>query len=508
MGRAVWSVDNLEYDIVVYGGTSAGIAAAVQASRLGKKVAVVEPSNRVGGLSSGGLGDTDSGDKSAIGGISLEFYKRVGAKYGQEQAVWLFEPKVALAVYEDWIREYGIPVFYRERLNWKDGVDKVGGRIAQIRMESGLTLRGKMFIDASYEGDLLALAGVSYAIGREANSVYGETYNGIQTATATKNQLPLGIDPYVRPGNPSSGLLPHVNPHPGGADGEADGRIQAYCYRMCLTDSPENRVMIDKPEGYDEREYELLFRSIEAGQKVMFKLRMMPNRKTDSNNDTGFSTDFIGTNYAYTEADYTTREQIGLAHEVYQRGLLWTVQNHPRVPEAIRSFYSPWGLPLDEFTDNGHWSPQLYIREARRMLGLLVMNENHIMLREPVTDPIGMGSYTMDSHNVQRYVDGNGHVRNEGDVQIRTKGPYGVSYRAIVPRADECVNLLVPVCLSSSHIAYGSIRMEPVFMVLGQSAATAAAMALDGGCSVQQVDKSRLTELLERQGQILTHMKQ
>ena len=333
-----------EFDIVIYGGTSAGVIAAVQAIKMGKSAAIIEPSRRIGGLSSGGLGDTDAGDKSVIGGLSREFYTRLGSKYGQDEPAWLFEPKMALEVFQDLVKEYNIPVYYQERLALINWVFKSGNKIERITMESGKIFQASMFIDTSYEGDLMAKAGVSYTTGREPNRMYDETYNGIQTANATKNQLPTGIDPYRIKGDPASGLLPHVNPKLEAMDGEGDNKIQAYCFRMCLTDNPDNRIMIDKPEGYDEQEYELLFRSIEAGQDIFFKLHMMPNRKTDSNNHNGFSTDYMGMNDEYPEADYEVRERIIKAHEVYQKGMVWTLQNHPRVPKEIQEFYKPWGI--------------------------------------------------------------------------------------------------------------------------------------------------------------------
>lgn len=492
------------YDIVIYGGNSAGIAAAVQATKMGLSVVVIEPSRHIGGLSSGGLGDTDFGDKSVIGGISLDFYKRLGRIYNSQEAVWMFEPKTAIAVFRDWINEYAIEVVTGERLRLKGGVVKKANRITTIRMESGKTFEGRIFMDMSYEGDLMKAADVSYATGRESNQLYGETYNGIQTAVAVKNQLPAGIDPYVIKGVRSSGLLPGVNPDAGGEDGAADDKVQAYCYRMCLTNNPDNRVMVQCPVEYDDRDYELMFRSIEQGQKTrFFKLNGVPNHKTDSNNDQGISTDYIGYNYNYPEADYEVREQIAAAHEKYQRGLIWTLQNHPRVPEEIRNFYMPWGLPLDEFEDNGHWTPQLYIRESRRMVSDFVMNENHIFLRSIINDSIAMGSYAMDSHNTQRHVSKEGYVVNEGDVQIKLGTPYPISYRSIVPKELECANLFVPVCLSASHIAYGSIRMEPVFMAIAQSAATAAALALEAGVSVQAVNYDTLSRRLLEDGQVL-----
>ncbi|HEX5789823.1 MAG TPA: FAD-dependent oxidoreductase, partial [Luteolibacter sp.] len=323
-----------------------------------------------------------------------------------------------------------------------------------------------------------------------------------------KNQLPKGIDPYVVAGKPESGLLPGVNPDLGGTPGAADHRLQAYCYRMVLTSVPENRIPIAKPANYDEKDFELLFRSIEAGQKGgFFKTTMVPNLKTDSNNTGGISCDYIGMNYGpdwnWSTLDYTKREALAARHRDWQLGLVWTLQNHPRVPEAIRKSHAPWGLAKDEFADNGHWPYHLYVREARRMVSDLVMSEAHCRLQKPVDDPVGMGAYTLDSHHTQRVVH-NGMVLNEGDVQEHLKdGPYGISYRSIIPRKGECENLLVPWSLSSSHIAFGSIRMEPVFMILGQSAGTAACLAIDQKVSVQNLPYASLRERLIKDGQVL-----
>jgi len=517
-------------DVLVYGGTSAGVSASVQVARMGKRVILIEPERHLGGMSSGGLGWTDMGHPDVVGGVSREFYHRVYLHYqssdawkyttreqfagapGQEtravdsrrQTMWVFEPHVAEKVFEDMVREAGVTLVRGERIDLKAGVTKDGALITSIRMESGKTFAAQVYIDATYEGDLLAGAGVKYAIGREANDVYGETINGIQSARATKNQLLLGIDPFVVKGDRASGLLPGVNRDAAGADGTGDARIQAYCYRMCLTDVPENRVAIEKPEGYDEKQYELLFRAIEMGQKDrFFKLDRMPNRKTDSNNDSGISTDFIGMNYGYPSGDYATREKIAREHEAWQRGLVWTLQNHPRVPREIRDRYAKWGLPKDEFTDTGHWPHHLYIREGRRMVGESVATERTLLDDSLVTRSIGLGAYTMDSHNVQRYVDANGHVRNEGDVQIKVPKPYRIDYGIITPSAQQCSNLLVPVCVSASHIAYGSIRMEPVFMVLGQASGTAACLAIDAKTSVKRAPYQSLRARLISDGAVL-----
>jgi hypothetical protein len=494
----------VETDICVYGGAAGGVTAAVQAARMGKTVSLVVINGHLGGLSSGGLGDTDIGNNgdAYIQGMSREFYTRIAAKYSLSGAKFTFEPKVAEAVFNEMIAEAQVPVYFDRHLVSTAMAD---GRITQITTNTGDVFRAKIFIDASYEGDLMKQAGVTFTSGREANSQYGETINGIQTATHG-NQLPNGISPWVVPGDPSSGLLPGVNAAPAGPNGSADSLIQAYCYRMCLTNVAANRQMIAQPEGYDEADYEILFRAIEAGQTDRFwKTRPVPNGKTDSNNDSGISCDYIsGTTASWIDADHATRIQLAKEHEHWQRGLVWTVQNHPRVPAAIRSAWSQWGLPKDEFVDNGHWPHQLYIREARRMVSGYVMTEKNCMGTVVAEDSIGMGAYTMDSHNCQRIVS-NGMVKNEGDIQKAVPAPYPISYRSIVPKAGECRNLLVPWSLSSTHIAFGSIRMEPVFMVLGQSAATAAAFAIDDDVPVQAVSYPKLKAQMLADGQRLTN---
>lgn len=492
-----------QYDLVIYGGTAAGITAAVQASIMGKSAVVIEQSRRIGGMTTGGLGDTDVGMTEAVGGLSLEFYQRIAQKYAQDGARWLFEPKVALEVLLDWVAEHQLEVVCGERLELKNGVTRQGSRITSITMESGKVYHGKMFIDATYEGDLMGHSGVSYVVGREPNTQYGETLNGIQPGPEA-NELPPGIDPYVIKGLPSSGLLPRVNADRGGDAGEGDRKLQAYNFRMCLTDNPDNRMMISKPEGYNEADYEILFRAIEQGQRSrFFKLNRVTADKTDSNNNSGISTDYNGMNHSYPEADYAVREQIWEAHRIYQQGVVWTVQNHPRVPEEIREFYKPWGLPLDEFTDSGHWPSQLYIRESRRMTGDYVVTEHDVRREHPVPDSAGMGSFAMDSHHTQYYVNEDGHVSTEGGFYIRLDEPYPISYRAMVPKRSECTNLIVPVCLSATHAAYGSIRMEPVFMILGQSAAAAAVLALEADGIVQDVEYERLQALLLASNQVL-----
>jgi hypothetical protein len=510
-----------EVDVVIYGGTSAGVMAAVQVRRMGKSCVLIEPGRHLGGLSSSGLGRTDADDTTVIGGLAREFYQRVKTHYDHEQswthedrrrykaykpdanAMFYFEPHVAERLFDQLMKEGGVEVVRGERLDLEKGVVMSDGRISALRMESGERYRGRMFIDATYEGDLLAGAGVRFTTGREPNTRYDESLNGVQVAMSLHHQLRDGIDPWKTAGEPSSGRLPGVG-EPPGPDGSGDLRIQAYNFRMCLTDVPENRVPFAKPEGYDESRYELLFRNFAAGEKgVPLFPTMMPNRKTDTNNRGGFSTDFIGANYDYPEGDYAKRERIIKAHEIYQKGLMWTLANHPRVPAQIRQEVSRWGLAKDEFVDNGHWPHQIYVREARRMVSDYVVTEHDCRRRVVAEDPVGMGNYNMDSHNTGRYVNEEGIVKNEGNVEGSPRGSYLISYRAIVPRQGEAENLLVPVCLSASHIAYGSIRMEPVFMILGQSAGTAAALAIEKDCSVQTLPYLDLARRLRNDGQRL-----
>ena len=517
------SLTAADYDVCVYGGTSAGVAAAVQTARMGKSVVVIEPSKHIGGLTSGGLGWTDSGEKGAVGGISREFYQRVkkhyddpaawtlekreGYKFYREKddAMWTFEPHVAEKILRAMLDEHKVKVVEGERLDRSaKGIVLDGKRITSIKTVAGHTYSAKVFIDATYEGDLMALAGVSYTVGREANAQYGEKLNGVQKAQNVHNhRFTVKVDPYVKAGDPKSGLLFGIEAELP-KDGEGDHRVQAYCYRLCMSNVAANRVPFPKPKGYDEARFELLLRNFEAGDlRIPMKPDMMPNGKTDTNNNCAFSTDSIGQNYKYPDATDEDRVKILADHETYQKGLMWTLQNHERVPKKVRDEFAKWGLPKDEFTDNGGWPHQIYVREARRMVGGYVMTEADCRRTRVTPEPVGMGSYNMDSHNCARYVTPEGFVQNEGDVQVSPGGPYSISYQCLVPKTGECPNLLVPVCLSSSHIAYGSIRMEPVFFVLGQSAATAAVLAIDGGVAVQKVEYAKLKERLLKDKQVL-----
>ena len=543
-----------EADLVIYGSSPAALSAAIQARRMGKTAVVVSPETRIGGLTTGGLGQTDIGNKSAFGGIALEFYRAVAAHYrdsanwtrqsatdyspdGQcfgtkgEDSMWTFEPSAALRILEGWERRDGLRIVRGERLDRTPGKVKVEGegerrRIVSFETLSGKVFRGKVFVDATYEGDLMAAAGVSYFVGREANAVYGETISGnAPTARGSRNhQFEPGVSPYVKPGDRSSGLLPGVEPYdPQAKPGDGDRRVQAYCFRMCLTDLEENRIPFKKPASYRAEDYELLVRNLVAQeahhpewkdsrtQGFPWINSKMPNRKTDTNNRTAFSTDFIGRNWSWPEASYEERERLLQAHLDYQRGLMWTLANDPRIPARIRTEVARWGTCRDEFADGlgDGWQRQLYVREARRMVGSYVMTEHHCRGAEKAPHPVAMGAYGMDSHNCRRIETADGFVRNEGNVEDRIAAdgksrfrPYGIDYGAIVPKRAECANLFVPVCLSASHMAYGSIRMEPVFFALGQVSGTAAALAIDAGSSVQDVDYARLAARLRADGQV------
>lgn len=493
----------IETDVCIYGGNASGVVAAVQLAREGKSTLIIEPSSHLGGLTAGGLSLTDWGKKAAIGGMAIDFYRAVGEHYGDDEE-WRFEPHVAETVFDRWVEENDIPVFFREFL---ESVALEGERITSLTTQRGLTVRAKYFLDCSYEGDLMAKAGCSHHIGRESNSDYDETLNGVQVHP--KHQFMFPVDPYVVPGKPESGLLPGIDPTGPLPIGSGDHRVQAYNFRLCLTREPENRVPWEMPDGYDARNYELLARYIEAGgvEETYGKYDKLRNDKVDKNNHGAVSTDFIGANHEYPKADYATRERIFQTHVQWQRGLFWFLSTDERVPQEAREWVAGWGLCRDEFVETGGWSHQLYVRESRRLVSDYVATENDCLRKRAPEDPIGLGAYQMDSHNCRRFVsteDGVAQVLNEGDVQVPPTAPYPISYRSIIPHAGECDNLAVPVCMAASHIAYGSIRMEPVFMILGQSAALAIALALDEKSTpLQGVDYLRLRQRLEKANQVL-----
>lgn len=518
-------------DVVIYGGTSAGISAAVEVSRSGYSVLVVSPDVHLGGLSANGLGFTDTGNKTVIGGISKEFYKELYAHYNKPEAwvwqkkeeygnrgqntaamdgssMWIFEPHVAESIFEKWVKDNNIQILRNEFLDrGTEGIKKKKGQIRSIHTLSGKTIKGNIFIDATYEGDLLATAGVSYFVGREANSVYNENWNGVQkNAKHHGHFFKTDISAFNIPGDVSSGLLPEISAIPPGENGTEDKRLQAYCYRLCMSFHPDNRVVFPKPQDYDPARYELLKRILASGWDEVFdKFDVIPNKKTDTNNHGPFSSDYIGKNYDYPEADYETRREIIAEHENYQKGYLYFLQNDPSVPSEIHNEMQKWGLAKDEFVDNNNWPYQIYVREARRMIGQYVMNEHHTLGETAIERPIGMGSYSLDSHNAQRYVTKDGFVQNEGDIGVHPEQPYSIDYGSILPKEEECTNLLVPVCVSSSHTAFGSIRMEPVFMILGQSAAAAAVLSIEHKTTPQKLDFELLRKKLLQEKQVLTN---
>lgn len=514
-----------KYDVVVYGGTAAGVMAAIGAKKSGATVILLSPSIRIGGVTTSGLGWTDIGNPAAVGGLAREFYHRIFLYYQKDGAwkssdrqnyenqlhgiyrvkdslMWTFEPHVAAYVLNRMLQENGVKVKTDVKLARSRRPIMRDGKIVAINTVRGDTYQASVFIDATYEGDLMAVAGVRFTVGREANAEYSETINGVEKALSIKNNLPRGVDPYKIKGDQKSGLLPGINKSTGGEDGTRDNKLQAYCYRICLTDDPSNRIRVAKPAGYDPSDFELVVRATRLGENRLWKLSGLPNRKIDANNDCGISMDAIGYNKGYVEASYKERAEIANKHRYWTLGLIWTIQNDPRVPDVIRKKFGIWGLPKDEFKDNGHFPYALYVREARRMVSDYVMTEKSV-LNGSAENSIGMGAYVMDSHNTQRYITAKGDVQNEGDVQIPVHRPYPIGYNAIVPKSSECKNLLVPVCLSATHIAYGSIRMEPVFMVLGQSAGIAAALAAQQNEAVQLVDYGHLKKVLIENGQVL-----
>jgi hypothetical protein len=519
-------------DIIVYGGTSGAVAAAVQASEMGQSVILVSPDKHLGGMSSSGLGFTDTGNKEVIGGLARRFYQLIYDHYnnssgwnwqkrseygnkgqgnpaidGEKRTMWIFEPHAAEESFEKMLSATKVTVYRDEWLDRDSGLVMKDGVIEAFRTINGKYFTGKVFIDATYEGDLMAVAGVKYTIGREAGSVYNEKWNGVQKGVFHHGHyFKDKIDPYLKPGDPSSGLVARIWSGDPGENGFGDNKIQAYCYRLCLTKNPDNKVSLSKPEGYDSTQYELLARlSATRWNEFFGKYDPIPNLKTDVNNHGPFSYDNIGMNWDYPEASYERRKEILQEHILYQKGILWFMATDRRIPEEVRKTMNEWGYSKDEFADNGNWPYNIYVREARRMVGEYVMTENDVLGKREVPRPVGMGSYTMDSHNVQRYVTPEGYVQNEGDIGVKADKPYQIDLGAILPKKGECKNLLVPVCVSSSHIAFGSIRMEPVFMILGQSAGTLATMAVKSRKSIYEIGYDELRIQLLNDGQILEY---
>lgn len=534
----------VESDLCVYGGTSGGVAAAVQAARMGKTVVIAEPGRHLGGMTSGGLSAVDIGDPRSVGGIAREYFTKLAATAGVTLAwdkafeskaggpatggAYAIEPHKAEQVFNDMARDAGVKVHLNARLA---SVKKDGPRITEFVAEDGTIFRAKVFIDATYEGDLMAKAGVSYTLMREGNAKCGETYNGIHyvekfmphttyAQPEASGRLKGGqgvwdrdfpLDPYVVKGDPKSGLLPLIQAGEPGTPGDPAPGVQAYCFRLCLTTNPANMIPITPPSDYDPKRYEIVVRFIEAclangdamDLRWFSKHDALPNDKWDFNTAT-FGGNLPGASHAWPDASYTQREKIAKQHEDYHRGLLHFLATDARVPEKVRKDMQRFGLPKDEFTDNGGWPHQIYVREARRMVSDLVLTEHHTFGRQNAPKPISLGSYGTDTHEIRRIVK-DGVVTREGKTAGGRDGapPYGIGYEAIVPKQSECDNLLVTFSLSASHTAFSSIRMEPVLMCTSQSAAAAACMAMDDKIPVQQVDYVKLKARLEQDGQIL-----
>jgi hypothetical protein len=500
------------YDVVVYGGTAGGAMAAIAAANEGARVALLEPRRHIGGMVSGGLGRTDFDDQiGVIGGMAREFFVRVGRHYGEPMS-WTFEPHVAEGIFNDWLKDAGVDVFLEHRL---DTVAKRDTRIISIRVKNGVVFAAKVFIDATYEGDLMARAGVSYTVGREGREQYGESLAGVRA------EGPFGGKQFrvpVRAHDEAGKLLPMLNPIDASEPGAGDRKVQAYNFRLCLTDRRDNQVSIERPPNYKSENYELLRRYIAAteetgmpfGLRNILGISRMPNDKTDVNDAGGFSTNYLGMNWEYPEADYTRRAEIWEEHVEFTKGLLYFLGHDSQVPEHIREEMMRYGLAKDEFADTGHWPHQLYVREARRMIGEHVMTQTDLQSERSKYDTIGMGGYNIDSMPVQRvpyYVQKFPRpyfaAVNEGYLTVPVE-PYQIPYRAILPKHHECANLLVPVCLSASHVAYSSIRMEPQYMILGQSAGVAAALAARDAVPVHRLDVAKLARRLHEQNQILS----
>jgi hypothetical protein len=494
------------FDLVVYGGTAGGVITAVSAAREGLRVALIEPTRHLGGMVSGGLGWTDYGRKEVIGGYSLEFFQRVGKKYGRD-IEWHFEPHVAEAVFDDLVKEAGVQVSLGHRLRERNGVEKSGTRVRAVVMESGARLTAKVFADATYEGDLMAQAHVSYTWGREAIGAFNESLAGVREQTPL-HQFRASVSPF----DTAHRLFPEVMSRTADPVGAADKRVQAYNFRLCMTNVEANRVPWPKPRGYDPVRFELLARYLPAFQTTLgrplaindvMKADILQNGKTDTNNNGAFSTDYIGGSYDYPNGTYATRARIRQAHVDYLQGFLYFLATDPRVPAPLSAEMKTWGLCRDEFLDADHWPFQLYVREARRMVGEYVMSQRDIQTELTKPDAIGMGSYNSDSHNVQRRPAADGQsVENEGDMQVAVK-PYQIPYRLILPKRNEATNLLVPVCFSATHVAYSTLRMEPQYMIVGHAAGVAAKLAIDGQLDTQDVDVHTLRARLSAQRAIL-----
>jgi hypothetical protein len=503
------AVQTYDADVAVYSATAGGAVASVAAARQGAKVVLIEPGRHVGGMFSGGLSHSDVyGQENLIGGVVEEVFRRIAAHYGKEgaKAGFKFEPHVAENTLKAMLDEAGVQVVYGERL---DSVTKNGPRIVSLKTESGNTYAAKVFIDAGYEGDLMAKAGVKYTVGREGRETYDEWLAGRTELLPSQHQFVYPVSPWK-----DGKYLPFITPQAKlTATGKGDGKFQAYCFRLCLTDRIENRIPIEKPENYNPDDYELLRRYLKAAGDQAFPgvihLTPLPNGKRDANSSGGVSTDLMGPNWEYPEAGYARREEIWRQYLRWAHGFLWFLQNDPSVPAQQRQDLRRWGLCKDEFTDTGGWPHQLYIREGRRMLGEVVVTQHDLETQRTKPDSVGMCGYNIDIREVQwvavrtyRFPKAEDRVLTEGYISQPVK-PWQIPYRALTPKAEECDNLLVSACSSMSTVAFGGFRLEPGYMIAGQAAGTAAALAAQSKSAVQKIDYEQLRRLLEKRGQVL-----
>lgn len=497
-------------DVIVYGGTASGVVTAYAAAKEGLHVVLLEPGSHLGGMVTGGLSATDVAHFQIIGGYARDFYREAAAHYRihtlDKHEDWLSEPKVGEAIFNEWLKMVGVEVHFHERLKEHHGVTKAGVHVTSITTEDGVTWNAKIFADCSYEGDLMAQAGVKYTVGRESTGVYNEDLAGVRVDTP-KHQFLWKISPY----NDKGKLMPEVDPGPMSANGSGDKKVQTYNFRLILTNNPSNRLPWVKPKGYDSAQFELLAKYLSQWKEHLHREPRLgdvmnpvaiPNKEADFNNNGAFSTDYIGKSWTYPDASYSERKKIWDAHLLYTQSFLWFLASDARVPKPLQDEVNTWGRAKDEFLDTDGWPNQLYIREGRRMVGMYVMKQSDLQTNRTKPDSIAMGSYNSDSHNIQRVAMPDGSVRNEGDVQVSVK-PYEIAFGTILPMKSQTDNLLVPVCLSASHVAYSSVRMEPQYMMMGQASGVAAALAIQGNTAVQDVNIRTLQQKLRSQKAIL-----
>ena len=499
-------------DVIVYGSTPSGFCAAIAAAREGASVILLEPTYHVGSVNTGGLSHSDSNQtvRSTVMGLFDEWHTRIEKDYTsrgvklpykvsvKNQAVWTYEPHVAARVTRQMLDEAKVEVLTKRFLQ---SATKVGTRITSLITSNG-KFTAKVFIDATYEGDLMAAADVNWTIGREDRAEYGESLAGKRYPKPR-----MKIDGFDADGK----ILSLITATDAGPEEEGDSNVMVYSFRLCLTEDPKNRAPFPKPSNYDPARFEIMRRFAKSGGRLGWDLYPLPGGKFDGNNSIGgqFSLGLVGACNGWSESDEAGRAAIWETHKQYTLEFYHFLTTDPAVPQGTRRKYAKLGLCKDEFPDYGHFSPALYVREGRRMRGMYVVSQKDILEEPEKEDPIVISSFPIDSHDCQRVALKDGGVINEGTifpVRMQGKGhgyPYQIPYRAILPKPDECTNLLVPVALSCTHVGISSIRVEPTWMILGQSAGIAAALSADKDTSVQDLPYPQLRDRLLAQGQVL-----